>query len=637
MKDGYYLSAYLHIDPLDHLLDMNMGRHDQNLALFHKSGSEVRLVRYWEVERLTGMKQHAFSFYDKSHAEQLIGRLLGTCGLSLEDMAEVWGTPQLQTCEDYMPDLSQLTYHSMAHLFSAVMLDTEPFFNGQILGLAVDDSPDTLLDPHARTKPYYSGCVVRHGEIEMFPVSSPGPLWYWAMRRYSLQPGTLMALSAASTSEAYMEPFGTLSVLSDRYDGDVEAFFRALEFIDGLTPADAGTRFNGFDPRFTERENKISMVMKHIQAMSISIMERNVEEILERCRLDASKTVLALAGGYVLNCPTNSHLMRKYGFAGFMAPPCVNDGGISLGMGLYAFYKKMNHASFRFKLESAYAGTTDEELEPLLRSYSPFVHSVEKMDSGQIVKDLIRQPVLWFDAAAEMGPRALGHRSILGDPRDAGTKDALNEIKQREWWRPVAPVMLESELGEWFEDAYPSPFMLHTFTLRGDKRERVPAIAHLDGTARVQTVEAGVNPSLHEVLLSFYEHTGVPMLCNTSLNDKGEPIIDTLEESVNFALRKGIRVAYFNGIRVEFRNHSDYGETEPLTRRVRMNVLNGSEKEAAWKRINPHGIPADLLKYYKLIVERNPDRIYDLTDAVHVKAITKEIRRFKAMYAKQLD
>jgi len=639
LKDGYYLSTYLQIDPVDHLLDMNFARHDQNVALFHKQGQRISLVRYWEIERLTGLKQHAYSFYDKQHAESLLNQLLSHCDLTLEDMVEIWGTPQLQTCDDYLSsDVDKnLTFHSMGHLFSAIMLDSDIFYKGQIIGLAVDDSPDLLIDRAARNKSFFAGCVIRQGQAEFFPVSSPGPLWYWATRKYGRQPGTLMALATASTSQAYLKPSRPLTILSDRHDGELETFFDSLKSIERLTEGDAGTLFNGFDPRFTEEENKVSMSMKLIQDMSIRIMENNIVHILDKYSLDPAQTVLAMAGGFVLNCPTNSHLMKTYNFSGFMAPPCVNDGGISLGIGLYAFYKKMNGHPMEFKIEHPYFGTSDNGLDELLHAHSHFVEDVTVMENEQIVKDLMQQPVIWFDSHAEMGPRALGHRSILGDPRQEQTKHELNVMKKREWWRPVAPVVVDAALPIWFEDAYPSPYMLHTFLIKKEKQAQVPAVSHLDGTARVQNVSERTNPRLHDVIQAFGEKTGVPMLCNTSLNDKDEPIIDSLSEAINFALRKGIRVAYLNGMRVKLTNHTDYQETKPAQRAFEMQILNEEEREAAWQRVNPHNVPVDILKYYKLVTERNPERNYDLTNAEDVKALTKEIKRFRAMYKQHID
>lgn len=147
-------------------------------------------------------------------------------------------------------------------------------------------------------------------------------------------------------------------------------------------------------------------------------------------------------------------------------------------------------------------------------------------------------PIVWYDGQSESGPRALGHRSIIADPRSIRNKDLINLYKQRQWWRPVAPIILEDFLEEWFENAYPSPYMLNNFVIRQEKKELVPAILHLDLTARVQTINQESDEALYHVIQNFYERTGIPIVCNTSLNDRGEPIIETVEQAFNFALRK---------------------------------------------------------------------------------------------------
>jgi hypothetical protein len=129
----------------------------------------------------------------------------------------------------------------------------------------------------------------------------------------------------------------------------------------------------------------------------------------------------------------------------------------------------------------------------------------------------------------------------------------MNRIKLRQWWRPVAPVVLEEELGAWFVPARPSPYMLEVLSCRGERREMVPAVLHLDGTARVQTISAREDAGLYELVRGFGEVAGVPMLANTSLNDRGEPLVDRAGEALNFCIRKGVHVLYVNSNRIELR------------------------------------------------------------------------------------
>jgi len=138
----------------------------------------------------------------------------------------------------------------------------------------------------------------------------------------------------------------------------------------------------------------------------------------------------------------------------------------------------------------------------------------------------------WYQGRMEFGPRALGSRSILASPINPNMQARLNEIKDREDFRPVAPVVLEEEAGEWFEDADHSPFMLFVHKVKEDKAEKIPAVRHVDGTARIQTVNRDQHPAYYDLLREFKQRTGVPVLVNTSFNTRGEPIVCTPRDAI---------------------------------------------------------------------------------------------------------
>lgn len=598
MKDGYYLSCYAEVNPLAHVHGFAQ-RHDHNVSLWRKVGRRVELVHYWELERVTGLKQHRLAFYDADQGRAVIDRLLAPHGLRVADMQEVWGTPGLQTVDDYhsVCDLPDYSYHCVAHLFSGLLLDTEAFHAGDVLAIAVDAGSDTVIDPDATAKYQFAGCVSRGGRVRYFPVSTPAPLWAKAAERYGQREGTLMALAAASTSLAWAEapPPPDLTWFDFLALG---GWFEAVERgAFGLTPTDAGGRFNGFDPAFGERENAVSMVMKEVQAASQRMMDDVVGRAVREHGLDPSRTHLAVAGGFALNCPTNSYLMAKYGFKNFLAPPCVNDGGQSLGIALYAFHKKLGR--FDFRLPHAYFGDAAGDPARVLTGdeFGPFVAGVSDFDPGRAARDLRGGPVVWVEGRAEVGPRALGARSVLADPTTTASRDALNRIKQRQWWRPVAPIILEEEAGAWFVDGGPSPYMLHTRAVRPEKASAVPAVVHRDGTARLQTLGPD-SPleQLHGVLAAFRRETGVPLLCNTSLNDHGEPIVNRLEEALTFALRKGIETLYVDGVRVALKNHPGFTASAPRPRPLAIGTWPETPADAA-SRWNPFGADRDHVVY----------------------------------------
>ncbi|MCA2228531.1 carbamoyltransferase C-terminal domain-containing protein [Nonomuraea aurantiaca] len=587
MRDGYYLSSYLTIPGL-HRLAMVSYRHDNNVSLWHKEGSEIKLLGHWEFERLSGLKHHRTPFLGMEDLRRFVNGLIGAFGVSLDDMNEVWGTPGLATTDDYhfVAEYPDISFHSVAHLYSAMLLDSETFFEGDILGLAVDGGPDRLLDQRYK-RFWFTGAVSRRGVVETFPVASPGLLYSTAKNRFKMREGTLMALATATTATGQCDRESIL----DKFEfTGLAALENAPLALDEIVSEVRAT--STVDPDFTEEESFVSAVMKEVQAVSVMSMERNIDTALEKFRLDPAGTHLALAGGYALNCPTNSHLMAKYGFRGLLAPPCVDDGGQAVGIGLAAFHKKSEGRRFSFRFPGAYLGRSDNGLDGALAEFEEFVADVSDLDYDTAVRDILAEPVAWFDGRSEIGPRALGNRSLIGDPTSRAAKDALNQFKLREWWRPVAPVVLEDHLEKWFEDSRPSPYMLETFTIREDRRSRIPAVAHLDYSARVQSLNAEQNPRLHALLTAFHGHTGVPMLCNTSLNDKGEPIIDTIREAINFCLRRRISVGYFNGRRVAFRNFDSYPADGPYPRTTEpFTEITESRAQAVHAELNPHGLP----------------------------------------------
>ncbi|MCU0289186.1 MAG: carbamoyltransferase [Acidobacteria bacterium] len=637
MKNGYYLSLYAHIDELVHLTQINL-RHDQNMALWHKSGDDIELVHYWEFERVSGLKHHALSFYNREQAIEVINKLLAEYNLSFSDMLEVWGTPGLSTSDDYhsLDDYPEFPYHIMAHLASSVFLDTDILYNNTILALAMDAGPDNVVDHKAREKNYYVGGVFRQGIPQLFPVSSPGLLWLLMRLRYKMEEGSLMALGSASTSEAYIPIDEVVPIFSTTDILKAHHWLNNIAArIESFSRNDEGKLFNHFDGRFSEIENKISMIVKIIQEVSIRMMEQTIRQIIDEQHLQPDAIYLAVSGGFALNCPCNSYLMKKFKFKGFIAPPCINDGGLALGIGLLTFYLRALKADkkMHFKLKNAYYG--GKNADGYLEKSPVFIKEISPLEYNQMIEDTISYPVIWFNDRAEIGPRALGNRSILGDPRSPRVKEILNEVKQRQWWRPVAPIIIKEYLEEWFQDAHPSPFMLHAFHIRPDKKNLVPAILHHDDSARIQTLDAADNILLYNVLNAFYEKTGVPILCNTSLNDKGEPIIETVDQAINFCLRKKIPIAYINGKRIVLHNHESYNEKFPLPRENELfEIVPPQEKDNYLSKHNPFNLPLRMLTYYY----NNPLLFtYSLKNQKDIQSLERIFTILKKQYADQYD
>lgn len=636
MDEGYYLSAYIDIDPINHLYNFNI-RHDQNFALWLYKKEKLELVRYWEIERFSGLKGHYTSFYDYDSAVAFIEKCLQGEGISFKDLRDIWGSPRLKDTSVNSMNLNNiLSDHSLSHLYSALLMNTELFYQETIIGFAVDGGPDVCIDKNALHKKYYSGCVSRQGDIEVFPIYSPGMIWDYLKNRTHLREGTLMALATASKSEFYMDEIPTILI------DDYESLQKAYEYLDdlcgkveSLTEADLGARFNYYDEKFSEEDNKISMLAKIVQSISLKVMYHNIEMVQQKYDLDLTKCVLAMSGGYALNCPTNSDLMVKYSFRKFIAPPCVNDSGLSLGIGLRAAYSLID-GKMNFKFKNAYYGVADSTLEVKFKEYEDYIQNVEPLSYEQIARDIAENPIVWFDGNAEIGPRALGNRSIFADPSSEKSKDILNDVKQRQWWRPVAPIVLAEEADHWFEMCCNDiPYMLHTCNIRKDKRNIVPAVAHMDGTARVQTVSRDDNNTVYEIIKHFNELKGIPIICNTSLNDKGEPVINSISEVFNFALRKRFYVIYINQHRIELKNHESY-ITKTVQKRQHSDMFIVTDREEKLKLMNPYGISKEILGFATLLDDIGLEN-YDLTKKESVNRLTRIVSIFQKMTKIDVD
>ncbi|RQZ76464.1 carbamoyltransferase [Burkholderia glumae] len=246
---------------------------------------------------------------------------------------------------------------------------------------------------------------------------------------------------------------------------------------------------------------------------------------------------LCLAGGVALNCVMNAKLRDAGPFSEVWVQPAAGDAGTALGAALSVDHREraaQGDRERRWTMEHAYLGPQygEDEIERFLRwSKLPYRRLADVAgDTAALLAD--GKVIGWYQGRTEFGPRALGARSILASPIDPGMQARLNEIKDREDFRPVAPVVMEEHAGDWFVGGRAAPFMLFVFDVRADQAERIPAVRHVDGTARVQTVRRAQHPLYYDLLEAFRIRTGVPILVNTSFNTRGEPMVNSPRDAV---------------------------------------------------------------------------------------------------------
>jgi carbamoyltransferase len=262
---------------------------------------------------------------------------------------------------------------------------------------------------------------------------------------------------------------------------------------------------------------------------------------------------ICLAGGVALNSSANGKIFEKTPFKEIFIQPAASDDGGAVGAAFYLWNHILNQKR-SFIMEHAYWGPkySEDEIELALKKSNLNYIKLKDIELlPKVAKDIADGKIVgWFQGRMEFGPRALGNRSIVVDPRRKEMKDILNErIKRREWFRPFAPSILEEEVDKWFEINYPEPFMIKTYKWKEEKRHLVPAVVHEDGTGRLQTVNKKTNPRYWQLIKEFQNLTGIPIVLNTSFNEN-EPIVNKPEEAIDCFLRTKMDVLVLENLYV---------------------------------------------------------------------------------------
>jgi len=288
------------------------------------------------------------------------------------------------------------------------------------------------------------------------------------------------------------------------------------------------------------RERGSEFTQKHMDiASSLQIvLEETVLQMVDWLHQQTGAENLAMAGGVALNCVMNARVRDRGPFERVWVQPAAGDAGTSLGAALWIDGQEARKSSGitkgHWRMEHAFLGPAydEAEIESFLQMSKLRYRRANDL-SSEVAELLLQNKVIgWFQGRMEFGPRALGARSILASPLHADMQHRLNHIKDREDFRPVAPVVLEEEAANWFVNGAVSPFMVFVYDVRPDKADRIPAVRHVDGTARIQTINRAQNAAYYDLLKAFGEKSGVPVLINTSFNTRGEPVVCTPRDAV---------------------------------------------------------------------------------------------------------
>jgi carbamoyltransferase len=355
----------------------------------------------------------------------------------------------------------------------------------------------------------------------------------------SYDEGKTMGLAPLGNSERFISDVRQIVTVSS--EGDLLIDFDYFNFDDGQFDYLSDKFIQKFGPRRLPRQN----FEQHHMDVAAAFQTRLEEIALKLCCILKEKTkaeYLVIAGGVALNSVMNGRIVRESGFKDLYVMPAAGDNGTSIGAAYYIYNAILKNPRAEPHM-NPYLGTeySNKQVEAILKeckvSYEHYdnieLKTAELLHAGKIL--------CWFQGKMEIGPRALGGRSILADPTNKGMKDKINaEVKHREAYRPFAPSVIAEAAAEYFDLTVEDPFMLKVCNVKPDKMSVLPAITHVDGTARAQTVNKETHPRYHKMISEFGKLSGVPVVLNTSFNIMDEPIVESPYDAIRCFFSTGL-------------------------------------------------------------------------------------------------
>jgi len=334
----------------------------------------------------------------------------------------------------------------------------------------------------------------------------------------------------------FVEGKGNANLLLPRYPAGAVIDENRYPYLKRFTPPQEW--HNDFSLVRDQDKNIAFEIQKQVEEKMIALVEKAIDT--------TGESNVVISGGFGLNCVCNYKLVKHFPDIKFYVDPVAHDGGTAIGLAQYAWFNYAQDMEPK-KLASLYLSTPPDynQLNPLAQMVDNIViedasvdYVAELLDQGNIVA--------LFQGRAEAGPRALGNRSILFDPRHPAGKDLVNSVKHREWFRPFAGSVLEEHASEWFDMAglESSPFMMYAVDVAADKVDQIPAVTHVDNTCRIQTVNKSQNEHYYNLINAFYKRTQVPIIFNTSFNLAGQPLVETIVDAVATLVNSDISYLY---------------------------------------------------------------------------------------------
>ena len=391
-----------------------------------------------------------------------------------------------------------------------------------------------------------------YGSIGIFYEEASSKVGYEALEG----PGKLMGLAPYGERSKYYEKFKNFFKTNTDIGKGLPFYFSPDGKIYFIKKKDQEIRkiyrdiFDQVTDRIKwERNGKLNKNASNFAWAVQKVAEEAILALANYTKEETGENRLIMAGGVALNAKANMEIYYSKLFNDMFIFPAANDAGSVIGAAAYAYEHILGGKMIRSRLKSIYLGPEyiDDEIKSILIS-SKFKYEYIG-DDVNAVSELVSKGkiVAWYQGRAELGPRALGNRSIIANPTLKDTWLTVNKIKGREWWRPLAPSLLSESKGDYFIDPTDHEFMILMFKFNEGLKERVPAVYHVDGTARPQTVNQEQNRTWYQMIKAFGEETGENLVVNTSFNLAGEPLVETPKDALRSFAVGGFDALYMQG------------------------------------------------------------------------------------------